>query len=162
MPNVLPLVRRVRPADPPKTLIIDWRGGGRDSVDLTGLIARVKAFAPLEDETEFRAVHIVEHGVGIEWDCGLDLSGSTLTIMADEQRPMPAAEFIGFLTDYKISNREAADLFDRSLSTIKNWRSGKTDISSTASIAVRTMIRDEVVLLAHFRPQARGRPRKRA
>ena len=56
----------------------------------------------------------------LQW--GIIAPPFSLTIMADEQRPMPAAEFIGFLTDYKISNREAADLFDRSLSTIKNWR----------------------------------------
>ena len=59
MPNKMPLVRRVRPASQPKTLTIDWKGGGRDTVDLTGLIARTKAFAPLEDEAAFRAVAAV-------------------------------------------------------------------------------------------------------
>lgn len=160
MTDLMPLVRRVRPATAPKTLTVDWKGGGRDAVDLTGLIARTKAFALLKEADAFRAVHIVEDGMGIEWDCGLDLSGSTLKIIADEQRPMAADEFIGFLNDFEISIREAADLFGSSETTIKNWRTGKTNLSLPVATTVRSMKRDETVLLAHFRPQTRGRPRK--
>ncbi len=162
MPHQMPLVRGVRPARAPNTLAIDWKGGGHDTVDLTGLIARTKVFAPLKDAAAFRAVHIVDHGVGIEWDCGLDLSGSTLKTIADEQRPMAGDEFIEFLKDFRISIREAADLFGSSESTIKNWRSGKIKMSLPVATTVRSMMRDETVLYAHFRPQTRGRPRKRA
>lgn len=158
----MPLVRRVQPARHPNTLTIDWKGGGRDAVDLTGLIARTKVFHPLKDAAAFRAVHRVEDGMGIEWDCGLDLSGSTLKIIADEQRPMTSGEFIGFLNDFGISIREAADLFGSSESTIKNWRSGKIELSLPVAATVRSMMRDETVLLAHYRPQTRGRPRKQA
>lgn len=162
MTETLPLVRRVRPASRPNTLTIDWKGGGHDSVDLTGLIARTLAFAPLKDAPAFGAVHTVEDGMGIEWDCGLDLSGSTLEVMAQEQRPMAAAEFAGFLVDNRISNREAAGMFGSSESTIKNWRSGRTELSLAVAATVRVMVRDPIVLAAHYRPQTRGRPRKQS
>lgn len=158
----MPLIRRVRATDAPFTLDIDWIGGGRDTVDLTGLIARIEAFAPLKDAAAFAAVAADDTTMGIEWDCGLDLSGSTLKTIADEQRPMVADEFIEFLTDFRISIREAADLFGASVTTIKNWRSGRIELSLPVATTVRSMMRDESVLFAHYRPQTRGRPRKQA
>lgn len=162
MTEAMPLIARVRAAARRNTLTIDWKGGGRDTVDLTGLLARINAFAPLKEPDAFSAVHPDDTSMGIEWDCGLDLSGSTLKIIADEQRPMPPKEFTEFLTDNGISIREAADLFGSSQSTIKNWRSGKTMLSVPVASTVRSMMRDETVILAHFRPQYRGRPRKQA
>ena len=125
MPNTMPLVRRVRATSAPNTLAIDWKGGGSDTVDLTGLIARIKAFAPLKEADAFAAVRADDTAMGIEWDCGLDLSGTTLKTIAEEQRPMAAAEFVRFMTDYGISIREAGDLFGFSVSTIKTWRAGR-------------------------------------
>ena len=162
MTHDIPLVRRVRVADKPKTLVVDWVGGSRDTVDLTGLIARRKVFAPLEDTGEFATIHIVDGGMGIAWDCGLDYSGTNLKMMADEQRPMKAEEFKVFLSHAGISLNEAAGLLDCSRSTIQNYRSGKTAISTPVATTVRAMMRDETLLYAHFRPVARGRPRKRA
>lgn len=158
----MPLVRRVRPGRAPNTLAIDWQGGGSDTIDLTGLIARVHAFAALKEPAAFAAVHRDDTGMGIEWDCGLDLSGSTLKTIAEEQRPMAGAEFVEFMSDFRISIREAADLFGSSESTIKNWRSGRVELSLPVASTVRSMMRDETVLYAHFRPQTRGRPRKHA
>ncbi len=163
MPMPMPLIRRVRATDAPNTLAIDWKGGGRDTVDLTGLIARIEAFAPLRHAAAFAAVAPDDSTMGIEWDCGLDLSGSTLKIIADEQRSMVAAEFKEFLNDHSISIREAGVMFGSSESTIKNWRSGKIELSTTVASTVRSMMRDETILLAHYRPAAKaGRPRKRA
>ena len=61
-----------------------------------------------------------------------------------------------------ISLNEAAGLLDCSRSTIQNYRSGKTAISTPVATTVRAMMRDETPLYAQFRPVARGRPRKRA
>ena len=158
----IPKLRRVRVGEAPKTLVIDWKGGGRDTVDLTGLIARRKVFAPLEDAAEFATVHLVAGGGGVGWDCGLDYSGTNLKLIADEQRPMKAREFSVFISSTGLSLNEAADLLDVSRSTIQNYRSGATGVSATVATSVRAMIREPAVLYAHFRPVRRGRPRKSA
>ena len=160
MANDIPQLRRVRAGKAPKTLVIDWKGGGRDTVDLTGLIARRAMFAPLEDAAEFATVHCINNGGGVAWGCGLDCSGTSLKMIAEEQRPMAAKEFAAFLNDADISLNEAAGLLDVSRTTIQNYRSGKTDVSTTVATSVRTMMREPTVLYAHFRPVKRGRPRK--
>ena len=162
MTEELPRIRRVRAGKAPNTLIVDWVGGGRDTVDLTGLIARVKGFASLEDADEFATVRPIDDGVAIGWDCGLDHSGSNLRLMAGEQRPMEAAEFGSWMCAMTISNREAAVLLDRSVSAIKNYRSGAAPISRPVATAVRAIWREPSVFLAHYRPTRRGRPRKSA
>lgn len=162
MAHDIPNLRRVRVGKEPMTLAIDWKGGGRDTVDLTGLIARRKVFAPLGDPAEFATVHLVANGGGIGWDCGLDYSGTNLKLIADEQRPMAAAEFAAFISWASLSLNEAAGLLGVSRRTIQNYRDGKTDVSTTVATSVRTMMRDPTVLYAHFRPVKRGRPRKSA
>jgi hypothetical protein len=58
-------------------------------IDLTGLFARSKHFAPLLDDTEvFAKVLIVDDGVGIAWPIKtkrgrLDISAATLRRIAD-------------------------------------------------------------------------------
>jgi hypothetical protein len=158
----IPMLRRVRVGKESKTLVIDWKGGGSDTVDLTGLIARRAVFAPLEDAAEFATVHLVDRGMGIEWDCGLDYSGTNLKRIAEEQRPMTAAEFAVFLVDADISPAEAAGLFNLTSRTIQNYRDGKTDVSVAVASTVRAMLHDPTVLYARFRPARRGRPRKSA
>ena len=56
MAHDIPNLRRVRVGKEPMTLAIDWKGGGRDTVDLTGLIARRKVFAhlPTKDQRKVR------------------------------------------------------------------------------------------------------------
>lgn len=162
MANDIPTLRRVRVAKAPRTLAIDWQGGGRDTVDLTGLIARREVFAPLGDAAEFATAHIINNGGGVAWNCGADCSATSLYIIAEEQRPMKAREFSEFISARAFSLNEAAELLDVSRTTIQNYRSGKSDVSATVATSVRAMIREPSVLYAHFRPVKRGRPRKRA
>ena len=162
MAHDIPMLRRVRAAAAPMTIVVDWRGGGRDTVDLTGLVARHAVFAPLAEPAEFATVHLVDGGMGIEWDCGLNYSGTNLKLIAGEQRPMTADEFAAFLAANTVSNREATRLFDVSLSTIKNYRSGRADVSATVATSVRAMMREPAVIDARYRPEQRGRPRKTA
>ena len=70
----------------------DIGGDRREYVlDLTGLIARSQHFAPLmEDADMFAKIDIVDDGLGVAWPVEtkwghLDLSGSTLRRMAEEQ-----------------------------------------------------------------------------
>ncbi len=160
MTSDLPRIRRARPGKAPRTLVVDWVGGGRDTVDLTGLIARFGAFAPLDDADEFAGVEVVNWGGGVAWACGVDYSADSLARLAEEQSSMTAAEFVRWQERMDISNREAADLLDRSLTTIKNYRSGAVEISLPVATTVRAMMHDPTVFVAHYRPTKRGRPRK--
>ena len=155
-------IRRVRPGDEPKSLVVEWKGGGRDIVNLTGLIACVKAFAPLAEPELFRQVDVVAYGLGIGWPNGLDYSGTNLRLIADEQRPMAVEEFIGWQRDSQLSNQEAADVLARSITTVKNYRTGKSTIPMTVAATVRAMWREPTVFFAHYIPRRPGRPRKTA
>ncbi len=158
----LPLIRRIRPGPKPRTLIVDWVGGGRDKVDMTGVIARFKPFAPLADTAVFATVHPVFNGVGIGWEGGLDYSGSSLKLLAEEQRPMTAAELDDWQKRYGLSNTEAAETLGISLRAYNYYRSGR-DIPKPVSAFARSMNREPALLSAHYRPARKaGRPRKRA
>jgi hypothetical protein len=87
----IPMVKKVRSTGARK-LRVPFAGDRREYVlDLTGLIARSRYFAPLmEDSDTFAKIDIVDDGLGVAWPVEtkwghLDLSGSTLRRMAEEQ-----------------------------------------------------------------------------
>lgn len=95
----IPMVTKVRPARD-RTLRVRFAGDRCEYVlDLTGLIARSKHFAPLmEDADMFAGIDIVDDGIAVAWPLQtkwsrLDLSGSTLRRIAEEQLPMTGADF---------------------------------------------------------------------
>ena len=156
----LPRVRRVRPGPAPLTLVVDWVGGGRDTIDMTGVIARFEPFAPLAEAALFATARPVDNGVGIGWDGGLDYSGSSLELLADEQRPMTATMLADWQERLGISNREAAETLGLSPRTYSYYRAGRT-IPKSVSAFVRGMDREPAVFSAHYRPAAKvGRPRR--
>jgi hypothetical protein len=76
-------------------------------LDLTGLFARSRHFAPLIGDTEsFAKAAIIEDGLGIAWPVStkwgpLDVSATTLRRIAEEQQPMTGvsgASHLGFLS----------------------------------------------------------------
>jgi hypothetical protein len=76
-----------------RTLRALFAGDRREyEVDLTGLIARNKHFGRLMDDAgTFAKVEILQDGIGVAWPVQtewgrLDLSGSTLRRIAEEQR----------------------------------------------------------------------------
>ena len=103
-----------------------------------------------------RKTLIVAWGGGVAWACGVDYSADSLARLAEEQRSRTAAEFVRWQKKMTISNREAADLLDRSLTTIKNYRSGAVEISLPVATTVRAMMHDPTVFVAHFRSRKTG------
>jgi hypothetical protein len=57
-----------------------------------------------------------------------------------------------------LSNNEVADLLDISLSTWNAYKSGSSTIPQVIALACRAMLRDPVIMQAHFRPRKTGRP----
>lgn len=145
------------------TLVIDWEGGGRDTVDLTGLVAGDPAFAPLADPGFFATVHTVGYGSGIAWTDDLDIAAHGLQVIAEEQRPMTRKVFVAWCKERKLSAEEAGRVVGRSATQVKAYRSGTAKIPLPVAATVRAMMRDEIVFLAHYRPTAKvGRPRKQS
>lgn len=160
MTDDIPRIRRVRLGEADGTLTVDWKGGGHDTVDLGGLIASDRLFAPLADIFRFSDVEVIDWGIAVSWGGGIELSGSTFKRLADAQRPMDAAELAAFQQAKGISNSEIADLLGRSLSIVKDYKAGRQPIPLTVAAAVRSMW-DPVIFAAHYRPARKaGRPRK--
>jgi Protein of unknown function (DUF2442) len=99
MTTVIPVVTKVRPGED-RTLRVRFAGDRREhKLNLTGLIARSRHFAPLIDDAEtFAKIEIADDGIGVAWPVEtrwdrLDLSAATLRRIAEEQLPMTGADF---------------------------------------------------------------------
>ena len=151
----------VRPGAGPATLDVGWVDGTRSPADLTGVIARIEAFAPLADRELFCEVRGINYGAAVGWPNGLDYSADSLWLVAEEQRAMTTREFRTWQGTLRLSNQEAADVLGFSLRTLKNYRAG-SDIPKAVSAFCRTTLRNPTVFRAHYRPRKIGRPRTSA
>ncbi len=156
----MPRIRKVRAArNAPNTLIIDWTEGAIGRADMTGVIARLAAFEPLRDPALFRRVELIDYGLGVGWPNGLDYAAGNLRVLSDEQQPMDGPGFACWQTRLKLSNQEAADALGVSLKTVKNYRKA-SEVPTAVTLACRAMLRDPLVMQAHYRPRTAGRPAK--
>ena len=157
MTNDIPIVTKVRP-DGDRRLRIRFAGDRHQyKLDLTGLIARNKHFAPLMDDAKsFAQVEIVDDGIGIAWPVQtkwghLDLSGSTLRRIAEEQLPMTGADFSEWRNRLGLSLSEAAKLLGVGRRTIMAYLK-KDELPPIVAIACRALARDKHLLAAHYVP----------
>jgi DNA-binding XRE family transcriptional regulator len=139
----IPMVKKVRPTGARK-LRVRFAGDRREYVlDLTGLIARSQHFAPLmEDADTFAKIDIVDDGLGVAWPVEtkwghLDLSGSTLRRMAEEQSPMSGADFAKWRKSLGLSLTEAAKLLGVGRRTIMGYLKKMSYRPSSRSLAGR-------------------------
>ena len=121
------MVKKAQPSGE-RRLRVRFAGDRREYVlDLTGLIARSRHFAQLmEDADTFAKIDIVDDGLGVAWPVEtkwghLDLSGSTLRRMAEEQLPMSGADFAKWRKSLGLSLTEAAKLLGVGRRTIMGW-----------------------------------------
>lgn len=157
MADDIPIVTKLRPVGS-RTLRVRFAGERRDyQIDLTGLFARSKHFAPLvEDAAMFAKVGIIEDGLGIAWPLktkwgNLDVSASTLRRIAQEQLPMTGADFSAWRKQLDLSLSEAAKLLGVSRRTVMSYLK-KDELPSIVAIACRALTRDKHVLAAHYVP----------
>jgi predicted DNA-binding transcriptional regulator AlpA len=157
MASELPIVTKVRPVGG-RTLRVHFSGDRRDyQLDLTGLFARSRHFAPLlVDSSAFAKVEIVDDGLGVAWPVEtkwgrLDLSASTLRRIGEEQLPMTGADFAEWRTRLGLSLSEAAKLLGVGRRTVMGYLK-KDELPPIVAIACRALARDKSVLAAHFVP----------
>ncbi len=69
------------------TLKLAWCDGRVDRVDMSDVIHTYKLFTPLRGNPKlFRAVRVVDGGLGIAWTRAMDYSAESLHRLADSQR----------------------------------------------------------------------------
>jgi len=163
MAGELAKVTSVRPAGD-HVLCTRFEGDAHEyRLDLTGLIARSKHFAPLQDDANVVArLEIVEGGLGVAWPVEtkwghLDVSAETLRRIAEEQRPVTGADFAKWREALGLSLTEAAALLGVSRRTIMGYLK-KDRLPAMVAIACRALARDNHLLAAHFTPARRIRP----
>jgi len=151
------LVKKVHPAAG-HILRVRFTGDRREyTLDLTGLIARSRNFAPLMDDAEtFAKAEIVEDGLGVAWPVAtkwgrLDVAASTLRRIAEEQRPMTGADFAEWRTTLRLSLTETAKLLGLSRRTIMGYLK-KNEVPPVVAIACRAVAHDKHLLAAHYVP----------
>jgi len=145
-------------------LRIVWQDGSVDTVDMTGVVHRLPAFAPLRNPAAFRKAHVIADGLGIGWDGELDYSARSLRILADEQRAMTGAELVAFEREKGLTTAETAEILDVAPRTVVSYRRS-SHLPRTVAHMLRTMRNDPAILAAYYRPavrRPRGRPRKLA
>jgi len=161
--DTLPRVRSVSTARAPWTVNVTWADGGKDQVDLTGLIHRSRHFRVfLSEPAAFRRLSVAPFGAGIEWANGLDYGADTLKMVAEEQRPVSGADLLAFESDLNLSTSETAALLGLAERTVRSYRRAKR-LPQSVAIAIRTIRASKTVLAAHYRPvgqRRRGRPKK--
>ena len=120
-------VRKLR-ASGGRTLQVRFAKDRREyELDLTGLIARSRHFAPLIGDTEtFAKAAIIEGGLGVAWPVPtkwgtLDVSATTLRRIAEEQQPMTGADFAKWRKSLGLSLSEVANLLSLSRRTIMGY-----------------------------------------
>ncbi len=94
--KMLPRVAAVMAEAEPMTLRVRWDTGGESLVNVSGMIASFRFYAPMRESPDtFRQVQVGEYGTDVVWPGGIDMSADTLWRLAQEQggATMPADEF---------------------------------------------------------------------
>jgi hypothetical protein len=157
MREAIPRISKVRPAGG-RSLRVRFLGERHDlKLDLTGLFARSRHFAPLlTDDEAFAKPTIVENGLGVAWPVEtrwgrLDLSAETLRRIAEEQEPMTGDDFAKWRAALGISLTEAAKLLGVGRRTVMAYMK-REELPAAVAIACRALARDKHVFAAHYVP----------
>jgi len=156
-----PRISKAKPL-PGRRLAITWKSGGKDLVDLGGVIAEVEALASIADAELFRTVRVCAYGRGVEWDDGTDYSADSLDELAREQRhQFTGADFKAWQDSLDLTINEAAALLEVDPSTVKNYRAAKKPLKRIVRLACSALNEHQTVRRAHRgRRRPVGRPRK--
>ena len=79
-------------------------------------------------------------------------------LSADEQKKFDERDAKRWQEKVGLSNNEVADLFRLSISTWCAYKAGGTEIPAPIAMLCRAMLRDPVLMQAHYRPRINGRP----
>src|SRR6516225_5296144 len=149
----IPMVKKAQPSGE-RRLRVRFAGDRREYVlDLTGLIARTNIL-----RRSWKTLTCSPRSIlcGVAWPVEtkrghLDLSGSPLRRMAEEQLPMSGADFAKWRKSLGLSLTEAAKLLGVGRRTIMGYLK-KDELPAVVAIACRALARDKHVFAAHYVP----------
>lgn len=86
-----PRIKSIRAESRGHMLDVLWADGRRTRIDFGDPIARLKVFAPLEDQALFAKVRVINDGWAIAWSDEIDYSSDALWRLAERQGQRSAA-----------------------------------------------------------------------
>jgi hypothetical protein len=86
-----PRIKSVRAEAGGRMLDVVWADGRRTRIDFGDPIARLRVFAPLEDQAFFAKVRVINDGWAIAWSDEIDYSADALWRLAERQGQRSAA-----------------------------------------------------------------------
>jgi hypothetical protein len=163
--TAMPRISKVKAVGPSK-VVVTWKGGGTDNVELVGWIATGgDVLASLRDPKVFNTAHVGLYGAMVAWSDDDDLAIDALHLkrIADEQRAIDGGALTEWQDFVHLTNEEAAALFNVSKSTWANYKSG-AKIPTVVQMVFRLVRRDPLMMHAHYKPLkgTPGRPPKKA
>jgi len=95
----------------PTTVLIDWKDGRSDVIDLAGWIGNAELLAPLRDPKVFARGRVDEYGAAVIWDDAeiLAIDSLHLDLIAREQKPFSTDELIAWQQEAGMTDDDAAD-----------------------------------------------------
>jgi hypothetical protein len=161
--TAMPRISKVKAVGPSK-VTVTWKDGGTDHVELVGWISTGgDVLARLRDPKVFRTAHVGLYGAMVAWSDDEDLAIDALHLkrIADEQRTIDGEALTEWQKFVRVTNEEAAALFDVSKSTWAAYKSGAR-IPTVVQMVFRQMRRDPLMMHAHYKPLkgTPGRPSK--
>lgn len=125
-------------AGEPFTVVVTWRDGRTESIDIAPIILSFKAFRPLRDDSALWAgVRVDEHGSAIVWSDDMDMANYTLDRLAEAGRPMSREDFRAWMKRHGLTLDTAAPVLNISRRQVAAFSSGEKTIDRTIKLACR-------------------------
>ena len=140
--KTLPRIAAVKPGRKAASLRVQWDNGVENLIDVSGLIANFRVFAPLRKSTElFRRVRVGERGTDIVWSNKIDMAADTLWRLAQEQSgaTMTADAFRHWRQRKAYTLNEAARALGISRRMIAYYEEGQRPIPLVVALATRAL-----------------------
>lgn len=120
-----------------KRLELSWDDGFIAPVDLSDVIAKHKALAPLKKKSAFAQVRVSADGWSLEWPSGVDFGAPQLRRWADEQAGeiMRVEDFRTWMDEHGLTQEAAAQALGLSRRMIAYYLSGEKPIPKTVMLA---------------------------
>jgi DNA-binding XRE family transcriptional regulator len=138
--RALPRIAAVSAGERPLTLRVRWGRDGESLIDLSGMVARFRLYAPLRRSRKlFGQVRVGEYGADIVWRDGIDMSADTLWRLAQEQSgaTMTAEAFRDWRARKAYTLDEAAKVLGLSRRTVAYYERGERPIPRLVALATR-------------------------
>ncbi len=120
----------------PFTLLVEWRTGDVEEIDVAPMITAYKVFRPLRDAPAlFTQVKVDEYGSAVVWSDSMDLANYTLDRLAQVSRPMSREAFRAWMKRNGLTLDTAAPVLGISRRQAAAFSSGEKTVNRATKLA---------------------------